>query len=594
MLKYSNNEHLRSRGIGDKYYLFYQSWQELVHRYTLSVYQYRIFNSLNALIELDSVLIKTIEGLFNTNHNVEACKEELLYTLKNDNVLEKYNKPLLNRLQAHLGKKSDKIHEFKALYFQIKYAIAELTPMYLNNLFIELKNEIENRNPLLIEKYSNTIVSQCVSLGWSTNALLHTLRHFSTERDEATKWNDFKNELTRHAEQHTVLLSVFFKSRNGIDVIISALADMGILIKSYSELVTIYPFVANSSFLNANKKYIEIDVDAMDVYSAANTAIRIISDKINMASFYNLITAWDLNSLVIVSISRSNNYTQQFTAKELYATNDYVDISGNIFENTRRIFSDDSKVNIINKLNGAFGYVNSSRASLFQEEKYMNMWIALESLARTDMYGDIISNVKEVLPAALCIRYIYRIIRNFAEDCIRCNVNFDLSSTSINLQQDTKRQLVREIISILQDDTLSDELKSKLSVSSLLLYRYDSIRPLVTDVSYATKKIENHHKRVKWQLQRLYRIRNEIVHSSLQDETPLTIYVEHLYDYLSAFITEIVICLEDKGLSTLEESFCVIKDSYDVFIEFSKKGEHNVLKSNVLKSGMIDLLILNA
>jgi len=543
-------------------------------------------------MELDSILLKTMEGLFNTNHNVEACKEELLNTLKNDNVLEKYNKPLLNRLQAHLGKKADKTHELKALHFQIKYAIAELTPTYLNNLFLELKNEIENRNHLLIEKYSNAVVSQCVSLGWSTNALLHTLRHFSTERDEDAKWNDFKNELTKNAERYTILLSVFFKSRNRVDAVISALAGMGISIKSYNELVTIYPFVADSSFLNANKNYIEIDVVAVDVYSAANTAIRIISDKINMASFYNLVTAWDFNSLVIISICCSNNYTKQFTAKHLYATNDYVDISGNIFESTRRIFSDDSKVNIINKLNGAFGYVNSSRASLFQEEKYMNMWIALESLARTDMYGDIISNVKEVLPAALCIRYIYRIIRNFAEDCIRCDVNFDFSSTSVNLHQDTKRQMVREIISILQDDTLSNELKSKLNVSSLLLHRYDSIKSLVTDVSYATKKIENHHKRVKWHVQRLYRIRNEIVHSSLQSETPLTIYTDHLCDYLSTFITEIVICLEDKGLSTLEESFCVIKDSYDVFIEFSKKGEHNFLMSNVLKSGIIDLLIL--
>jgi len=562
----------------------------------LDVYQYNIFNSLNALLELDSVLIKAIEGLFNTNHNVEACKEELLHILKNDNLLEKYNKPLLNRLQAHLGKKSDKAHELKALYYQIKYAVRELTSVYLDNLLAELKNEIENRNSLLIEKYSNAIVSQCVSRGWSTGALVRTLMHLylSTEEDEIMRWNNFKNELTRDKERHTVLLSVFFKPKSERSFILSALDDMGISIKSYSELVTIYPFVTDSSFLNADKSYIEIDVYAMDVYSAANTAIRTVSDKINMASFYNLITAWDLNSLIIVSINRNNNYMEKFTAKELYATNDYVDISDNrIFENTRQIFSDDSKVNIINKLNGAFGYVNSSRASLFQEEKYMNMWIALESLARTDMYGDIISNVKEVLPAALCIRYIYRIIRNFAEDCIRCNVNFNLSSISVDLHQDTKRQMVREIISVFQDDILSNELKSKFNVNSLLLHRYDSVKALVTDVNYATKKIENHHKRVKWQIQRLYRIRNEIVHSSLQNEIPLTIYIEHLYDYLSAFITEIVICLEDKGLSTLEESFCVIKDSYDVFIEFSKKGNHDFLKNTVFKSGMIDLLVLN-
>lgn len=57
-------------------------------------------------------------------------------------------------------------------------------------------------------------------------------------------------------------------------------------------------------------------------------------------------------------------------------------------------------------MTGAFGYANISRASLFQEEKYMNLWVALESLARTRMYPDIISNVKQTVPAAMSLIYI--------------------------------------------------------------------------------------------------------------------------------------------------------------------------------------------
>ena len=107
----------------------------------------------------------------------------------------------------------------------------------------------------------------------------------------------------------------------------------------------------------------------------------------------------------------------------LSAAQEYLDSSGRVFESTRKIFADETKRAICDRLQGAFSYTNISRSSLFQEEKYMNLWVALESLARTDMYSNIISNVKETVPAAICIRYIYRIVRNFAEDCKRCRVD---------------------------------------------------------------------------------------------------------------------------------------------------------------------------
>lgn len=144
-----------------------------------------------------------------------------------------------------------------------------------------------------------------------------------------------------------------------------------------------------------------------------------------------------------------NKYHRPVTAEELYRTYDYLDSSGKVFDSTRKIFTDDKKERLQLKLQGVFGYTNISRASLFQEEKYMNLWIALESLSRTKMYGDIISNIKEILPAALCLRYLYR-------------------------------------------------------------------------------KIENHHRKIEWQVQRLYRFRNEVAHTALQENTSLIIYIEHL------------------------------------------------------------------
>lgn len=258
--------------------------------------------------------------------------------------------------------------------------------------------------------------------------------------------------------------------------------------------------------------------------------------------------------MVIVAINSQNMYHREFTAAQLYETHDYIDSSGKIFENTRSIFIDESKHAIRDKLQGSFGYTNISRASLFQEEKYMNLWVALESLARTDMYSDIISNVKETVPAAMSLRYIYRHVRNFIEDCVRCGVKFDFSTQSINMQQETKQKLVKETINVLQDAKLFSELQCKCEVNSLLYHRATNVSCLVTNVEYAKKKVENHYKQV------------------------------------NTYIFEIVTCLMEKGLTTIEAALCLIKDNYDVFIALINSNDKTLVEKRVLATGIIDLI----
>lgn len=269
---------------------------------------------------------------------------------------------------------------------------------------------------------------------------------------------------------------------------------------------------------------------------------------------------------------------------------DYLDSSGRVFESTRKIFADGSKRSICDRLQGAFSYTNISRSSLFQEEKYMNLWVALESLARTNMYSNIISNVKETVPAAICIRYIYRIVRNFAEDCKRCRVNLNFDSISIDLGQPTKQKMVEDVIAVFQDPTLFTQMVEKCSVNTLLKHRCGNVHKLLTDIDFAFCKIENHYNRVSWQIQRLYRIRNEIAHAALREQTSLIVYIEHLNDYLSTYISEIVTYITDRKLDTFEEALCYIRDNYDVFVALYKENQKGVLEADVLSTGIISLI----
>lgn len=467
MLSGSNDEKLTNKKVDLKVVPFYQVWQELVHVQTLDVYQYRVLTSFSALKELLSVIKKTQQGLFTTDDNIEACRLETLYILKQDKVLEKYNKALLNRLQAALGKKPTSPAEKNRLAYHLKYAIGILCPAYMEWVLVELEASIACGNVGDIEYFASIASSQAIHNGWSPSALYEMLRFFTQGRSFSEQWDSFRNELLSDSVySYDVLINVPFAKLSGVeqDHAQHVLNQLGLELKSHPEIVAQYESIGDiGQLIKAEKKYFRINVNAKDVYSASHIAISKLATVLNLASFYNLVDAWDLKSVVFVTINNVNSYHRSFTAESLYATYDYLDSSGRVFESTRKIFADGPKRSICDRLQGAFSYTNISRSSLFQEEKYMNLWVALESLARTNMYSNIISNVKETVPAAICIRYIYRIVRNFAEDCKRCRVNLNFDSISIDLGQPTKQKMVEEVIAVFQDPTLFTQMVEKCS-----------------------------------------------------------------------------------------------------------------------------------
>ncbi len=594
MLKNSNDEQLRERGVKECVIPFYQKWQELVNSKTLDIYQYRILTSLSALEEMEEVLKKTLAGVFTNDANIESCREETLYILKSDDMMEKHYKEIVNRLKFGLGSKSKTDSEKIRLLAQVRYAIREISPSYEQKAIDELKSSIIQEELKKIDDYANIVVSQATHNGWSSYALNDLLRFFRDTKEFDEQWSSFENAILRdEIKSHDVLINIPFSNQRGGEEVdtLSVLQGLGLDISTYDQLIDDFSSITDiGNLLKAQKRYFRVQVSAFDVYSAAHKAIIKISDLLNMASFYNLVSAWDLSSVSIVVVNNTNKYHKAFNAEKLYKTYDYMESSGKVFEYTKNIFTEDSRRALREKLTGAFGYANISRASLFQEEKYMNLWVALESLARTKMYPDIISNIKQTVPAAMSLRYIYRIVRNYVEDCIRCRVEFDFPEHSIDMRQETKQELVKETIEIFRTPELYELMLQKSQVNSLLKYRTENIHDLLTNMEKMKDKVKNHHDRVEWQIQRLYRIRNEIVHSALQNETSLIIYIEHLYDYLSVYITEVVTSMSEGKEGTLEETLAVIKDNYDVFIAFADQKEDKLLEEKVIKTGIINLI----
>lgn len=206
---------------------------------------------------------------------------------------------------------------------------------------------------------------------------------------------------------------------------------------------------------------------------------------------------------------------------------------------------------------------------------------------RTGQYSDIISHIKLVLPEVMCTRYIYRIVRNFTEDCKRCDVSFS-SSLSIDILSQNKKELVEKMIDAFRDNLKFQTIQQACNCNSLLLYRCNDIYNLLNSTDEIVKRLEHYTQKIRWHIQRLYRIRNEITHSAFKQNKSLVIYIEHLYSYLSQVISEIVFYIESKNAGSVEDALATLKENYLTYLELLKQSGIQI--RDVLPDGIISLV----
>lgn len=346
--------------------------------------------------------------------------------------------------------------------------------------------------------------------------------------------------------------------------------------------------------LKNTQDYIIVKSNAHDFFSAAHSAIITLARVLNILSFFTTIESWTISDITLIAYNTESPYTKSLKASDIYKTYEYLDSSSKVYRRTVQFISKNGYDHLLSqKLLSSFSYANLSRSSMALEEKYMNIWIALESLCRIDTYENIIDSIITLIPNAICLRFVYRIVRNFIEDCIRCDLTFDFSTKVINLKTGKKENLVIDTISVFRDTVLCTELEKKCQCNSLLHCRYKEILSFLTDEKVFIEKIKEYHCTTTQHLNRLYRIRNEIAHSGSLQEISTIRYIEHLYDYLATLVSEIMRFSETKRLSSLGKIFAFINDNYAEFSDLTSAKEpvdKKLILGKLWETGVMDFL----
>lgn len=604
MIKNLNNTFFNKKGITNKGIIFFlQRWFEIFDQRTLSTYQYSVLNIIYGMNEFLQTINKTLDGSFTTYDNIETCREELLRAFKEDDIISKHMPSLCGQIKQNLGNKiNNKKDENSARAVllrtkaEVNYTLKLIEPHYQTWLMDELLDDIKNEDIKQIKKHIKSLASYCIYIGWTAYGASNLISKIFISDDGLSLDESWELLKTKLSENQMFKIYINFKGgKQNLNEVVNLIREFGIPVLKYDEIINIHNDILPKDLpLNKEKEYMSFEIEAKDIKSAALKAVNILNGKITILAFYDKILPVSLSDLDIFAININDNKDKRpFKVKDLYKTYLFQDSSNKVFENAIRLYSNNDEKLRTTKiaLNGVFNYANISLVSVFPEEKFMNLWIAIESFMRTGQYSNIISHVKEILPAVISKRYIYRIMRNFAEDCIRCRIriiSFN-DGIQINLLDESKQKVVEDLISAIQDEVKYNEMKTICSINFLLADRLDELKELLKDNFSVISKIRRYYETSLWHIQRLYRIRNEIAHSALNEDNYLITYIEHLYDYLAILIAEIVFICTEKQITEIDEIFPLLKDNYEAYNSTADLRK-SLVSEFQLKNGIIDYI----
>ncbi|WP_420002909.1 hypothetical protein [Arenibacterium sp. LLYu02] len=228
-----------------------------------------------------------------------------------------------------------------------------------------------------------------------------------------------------------------------------------------------------------------------------------------------------------------------------------------------------------NKLKNIIKIHGMSLSSGSADIQIVNIWTCLETMATKDSNATNIANVTNSIIPAIMLGYYKRLVSGLISDILRWDskiLSNSFNSADIN-ETDTLTKKFIALITEEKNNGAFGELLSGFKDFELLRHRTFTLSQVLKDPQEIKKKLANHEQLVNWQIHRIYRTRNKIVHSG---ESPkFTKYLlENAHDF---FDIALFFCLElsawKRGYSTFNSCLNYGQTVYAEYSERIKTGD---------------------
>ncbi|KAA5845895.1 hypothetical protein F2A37_10520 [Pseudomonas chlororaphis] len=221
------------------------------------------------------------------------------------------------------------------------------------------------------------------------------------------------------------------------------------------------------------------------------------------------------------------------------------------------------------------------------ENQMINLWIALESLvpSKTDKDLAQIDHLTLSITPFLNLEYINKLLIRFFKDLLQWNRRF-IREMYKKIDAQGISSKTAHLLALPEYQYLREELEVNFGDYHLLNDRYQYLVSLLSSPAAILNTLDNHQQRVAWQLRRIYRARNTIVHDG---STPsyTEVLIENTHDYLDSIMRWLMaLASMDTTIISVAQGFKMVELNY---LSYRKKlSEKNLL----FTKGNIDSLLL--
>lgn len=487
---------------------------------------------------------------------LKPIAEELYISLTKDPAFDLINNSPLRYFVKYQNERyriSTSVSELN--YDEIKKAILAIDSRFFedNKYYETLKTRViekilsnEESDQLDLFRLVKSLLTELINLGYSQNyikkVMFDVFWNSNNDIVSPNVINDFFSAFPFEKSNYTV---VFIVNRGRISQFTDHIEDLS-CIESFEQR---YESHAEKVFLqkNRNQAYLIIDRKALDPYQAAYSARLTLSINASLYRLNNHDYRYDINTAKcgVYSDSEFFRVEQEKSAVSHVKMPSREQIVKNM-EALEKAINNQRSVRERVALINAARFHSHSLDSISKENQLLDLWAIFESILdiSNKHTSDRIVQVCMYLVPILKRRYIYSLFSQFSIDFKNYN---DEKYREIIGERTNEAEIIQklcEFVVLNEHKADRDSFLTECGDFPLFRERIEYYNKVFSTPYDVYQFVEKHAERVKWQIMRIYRNRNLIIHNG--DSMPyLALLVENLHSYVDDFLSYVI-----QGLST--------------------------------------------
>lgn len=230
------------------------------------------------------------------------------------------------------------------------------------------------------------------------------------------------------------------------------------------------------------------------------------------------------------------------------------------------------------RLHGAAQEAASPQAQL------VNLWTGMEVLVSRESDSKL-KGVKRCITPFLAYGYIDKLLYALAGDMYRWKrKQVSKVLKKADLSEWSQHQKLAAVLLGGELESVRDELYLLLDGFPLLRNRCFHVSDLISSIDRLDKSIKGHEQRILWQIERIYRARNSIVHDG-SAPPHVDALTENAHEYLDSFIDRfLILCSQMKAVFTLDEAIAYQTRLYEDWRKLLGSGKGVALDVNNIRA----------